>query len=765
MTRDQIIQALSGAATLGEQISLVAKLDEHDDGIQTTAAHERDLDWAGTVVRETLQPGRTLDRHTASSDWLAEVTTGGGENYHQAITAEAAVWWSGLNPMVKADAEEFTAQAQGFARRTASRYGEDAEAARDTFFQYVAFLNREVLAASGLPQIQQEVDAFENPSPTPLPEDVFPTFGDPVHPLNQGVDGQQTNSLAPGAEEAMGEAGSGGGGGGMPSHHDGGQAPVSEPYYPPASAKEGNLSFVAGMLERAHDNAARRGHAMAWTPGGGNDGWTGQCTSCHAAMAVTAGGINGGTAERECTNKAHAVLGSQASVSIGYTMNLDDFRAEQAREAGGAAPFVRSAERAEGVKDLPKEAASGLDQVQQTMDSFENPKPTPLPQDTMWPIDQPWPEESTLSVLDQGGEGAEGTRMGRPSEHNATRFDRLSDLFKQADMYGASDTPHAVPGGEDPVGNTPETTPPSANGGDYAKGVAEGRADAAAGDAPSFADASSHVSDYVRGYTEGFGSGQPSAGAQDVPASMGGDSGQAQNAAEVGARIEQPLNMQGKLTVSAKMLSEDVSGDQDFQRGYRYARSWTPGDPIVAVGSAGEEAGIYAGITDAPMLQRGWVNEHKAMAKDYPELGERLANHREVTRAYRKANPTCRVAGLYVRAATSLDLDTMAPSTTPDPMGSTPSEGPGTVPILRDAPGTPAAPGGPAPYNGTDPVGQSVVPNPSIQDLNAEVQTQPSPDAPNMTGDSSLLSKSPQTMAFRKLVQANKLALRQQKEN
>jgi hypothetical protein len=78
----------------------------------------------------------------------------------------------------------------------------------------------------------------------------------------------------------------------------------------------------------------------------------------------------------------------------------------------------------------------------------------------------------------------------------------------------------------------------------------------------------------------------------------------------------------------------------------------------------------------------------------------------------------------------------------------------------------PAAPGGASPYNGAEPFGQPVVPDPMIQDLNATPPPVTSPDAVHMQGDSSLLTRSPQSMAFRRKVQANKLALRQQqKEN
>jgi hypothetical protein len=818
---------MATAESLSSQIQLVAELDALDDGQRKAEAAQRSLDWADTTVRETLAPRATLDRHTASSDWLANTDTSGGDDgHHHAVIAEASVWFQRLDADVKADAHEFAEQAKGIARRTAGKYGERAEAAHDAFLQYVGFLNRQVLAASGLPQVEQLVDAQENPAETPLPTDVFDNFAPPVHPINQGVDGQQTNSLAPGTQEALSEGG--GSPSGYPSQHEEGQGPVSQPYNMPASARQGQRK-QAGVLERARHQAAQRGHSMQWNAAQGPDAWSGRCTGCGSAMAVTASGIvEGSTAHvQACNHRTTAGL-SEPSVAMGYQHNMNDFlraeaeanqgrpghvdhsgwaetpnarsepeagaqnagpdeeyneylRSKRQAKAGGAAPFVREADRSGGDDDdsmpggdlnLPnadrddegednepnpsraregarREAASGLDQVQQVSDSQENPKPTSLPLDTMFPIVQPWGEEQT-----QGGQDTGPTNRPRQASR------------KTADTWQGGDAPAAVPGGQTPVANSPATTPPRANSGDYDQGMRQGQQDAAKGDAPTFADASSGVSDFVRGYTQGYGAGQQPSGPQDVPSAMGGDNGQAQNAAEIAQRIEKPLTM-ASLTVSASLVSKDVSSDAEFQRGYRYARSWKPGQDIVAVGSSGEEAGIYAGITDNPTAQKAWTTRHKAMAREHPELDTRLREHHLVTSNLQRRDEDVVVKGLYVQGATSLDMDTMSPVTTPDPQGATPSEGPGTIPPLRGAPGSPAAPGGPAPYNGVEPLGQPVVPDPGIQQPERGGIPTPveSPDAVHFQGDSSLLSKSPSTMAFRQRVQAAKLALRQTKEN
>lgn len=744
MTRDETIQALASTTDLNEQIKLVAELDALDHAERLTVQASRSIDWADTVVRETMAPGRTLDRHTASSDWIGDADTSGGD-YHNAIIAEAAMWFSRLDADVKADAHEYSEQAKGIAARTAGKYGEDADGARATFLEYVAFLNKKVLAASGLPQIQQVVDSFEKPSPTNLPADVFDNFAPPVHPINQPVDGAQTNSLGPGAEEAMGE---GGPGEGRPSEHDEGQDPVSQPFNPPSSAKQGSLASVVG----------------------------------------------------------------QPTLAIGYAYNLNDYlraeakreqdEAERVRQAGGAAPFVREAgsrskdpdddegdsteegdkldfldpkgakhtakdgedgtgEDDDSPSDVFKEAASTLPQVQQTMDAFERPGAQPLPQDVMFPIVQDWPEQ----IADYG-RNAE-TQMGgtgTPSRHEGTH--------KQADMYGASDTPHEVPGGETPVSNSPATTPARSNSGNYNSGMAKGQADAAAGDAPDFMDNSSATSDYVQGYVQGYGTGPRSTNPQTVPSGMGGDNGQAQNAAEIAAHTEKPLSMAG-MTVSAALVSVDVTEDPGFKLGYTYGRNWAPDRELPTLGSSGEEAGIYAGITDNPRYQREFVAAHRAQADDHPELSVRLRRHRQVTSHLARDDEGLTVKGLYVQGGTSVELDTLDPSASVDPQGATPFSGPGTVPELRDAPGTPAAPGGASPYNGAEPLSAPVVSDPAIQDLEATPATMGAPEGVDVSGESSLTSKSPQTMgskmspeavAFRKRVQATKLAMRQRKE-
>ena len=76
---------------------------------------------------------------------------------------------------------------------------------------------------------------------------------------------------------------------------------------------------------------------------------------------------------------------------------------------------------------------------------------------------------------------------------------------------------------------SPEPWSSSEQGGDYDQGVRDGQEDARAGEHPTFADNSALVSPYVKGYAVGYSGRPPDTGVQDVPRSMGGDSGQAMN--------------------------------------------------------------------------------------------------------------------------------------------------------------------------------------------------------------------------------------------
>ncbi|WP_145911486.1 hypothetical protein [Kitasatospora viridis] len=236
--RGAILRAINAAPTLAAQARLVAQLDEMDRTAAVDAAREREIDWAATVVTETLTPAPTFERTSSASDWLAGL--GEPEVDRSAIVAQAGLWFSQLSPEVRADEAEFTEQAKGLAHRVAAGYGAGREEAVQVFTDYAAFLRAQ--AGSGLDQIQQTTapDGVTN-KPTELPTDVFDNFAPPVHELNSGSVGTETSERNPLLQEIM----SGNGGQGTPEK-PGGHSTTDELSWNPPGGGNGPSPAPAG---------------------------------------------------------------------------------------------------------------------------------------------------------------------------------------------------------------------------------------------------------------------------------------------------------------------------------------------------------------------------------------------------------------------------------------------------------------------------------------------------------------------------------------
>jgi hypothetical protein len=368
------------------------------------------------------------------------------------------------------------------------------------------------------------------------------------------------------------------------------------------------------------------------------------------------------------------------------------------------------------VNQRPKTAASGLEQIQQTVNVKNEPSTTPLPTTVAfpWTMDDGSADGMTGDAdYDQGGQVSSGHQS-----HAAMR--RRADQWSQPNQII-----------EPNIANSPRSTPPRNVG-----QAGNGAADAATSDTqPSFGD--SHAApDYTQAYT----SAAPAATAQDVPYSMGGDNGQ---------------SLKHPAFASRRVASKQEMQHPDFQRGYKYAARWQEGTPVVRPGSPELEAGIYAGFTDNPHSRGAWLSAHAALASVEPTLTRRIAQHRELTHkvASAQALPTDGTY-LHVQAATGVDLDTTNPSTSPSPSGDTPINGPGQPGPLAgqmDA----AAPAGAAPYNGAQPFGQPVVPSAPAVGQGQPVTIPDTGMASAMNQGSGL---SPTAAAFRRRVQSGLLA-------
>jgi hypothetical protein len=336
-------------------------------------------------------------------------------------------------------------------------------------------------------------------------------------------------------------------------------------------------------------------------------------------------------------------------------------------------------------------------------------------------------------------------------------------IRKRADFMSK---PHQSTDDFTPVPNSPSTSPqpwsqnadPQSQ--DYQAGFSEGQQDARGGQRPTFMDNSDRVSGYVKGYAEGYSQAQPPDLADsgghpgaaprqnpDVPHSMGGDSGQARNSQEAlqaaqraqavmrrAAQYSPDSQKKTGIRVSAGFVSMAAGSHPDFRKAYAFASKWKPGSALVRTGSVHFEAGLYAGMSDRPAaVQQAWIMAHRKMAAQRGDsrLSDRMARHAAFTITLIASGYRVRRNGVYAwmpqrrTAGTTTDLITDGPGTSPDPMGSTPLNGPGTPPSMGGG-GDPARSGGPSPYQGAEPKGGG----PVVQD---DVMG-PSQEPPNPVG-------------------------------
>ncbi|MFI0967106.1 hypothetical protein ACH4S8_37830 [Streptomyces sp. NPDC021080] len=377
--------------------------------------------------------------------------------------------------------------------------------------------------------------------------------------------------------------------------------------------------------------------------------------------------------------------------------------------SGGAQPYGAG-------EDQRKQGASGLQQIQQSVDVHDSNHSTPLPTTVAfpWTLDESGEPDGLAgeAEYDQGGQVSSGHQSHASLQTRADQWTQPHQLIQPN------------------VANSPASTPPRT-----VADAGSGAADAAPGNQPSFGDA--HA---APAYTQSYTSAAPGAGAQDVPVSIGGDNG---------------TGHMHPAYASRKVATKQEMQHPDFQRGYKYAAKWQPGTPVVRPGSAELEAGIYAGFTDRPEHRTAWLSVHAELAAVEPRLARRIAAHRQFTHkvAAEQGLPT---DGTYlsVQAATGIDPDTTGPATSPSPSGDTPINGPGRPAPLDGQTGA-ADPAGAAPYNGAPPYGSPVVPQQATVPQGTPVHI---PDSGMASASPAGGGLAPQLAAFRRRVQAGLLA-------
>ena len=691
-------QAMANANTGAELNALAAELTAVQRAEAARKAAEADLDWAATAVAATLTPVAVHTVHTAASDWLGDIPDGSPDSARR-LVAEASLWYTRLHPDVLADDQEFAAQARTAAARAAGRLRIHPAAATEQFLDYVHFVRKR--AGSGLPQIDQMIDANNMPAPTPYPADVFDNFAPAVDPVNAGVTGTETSDRAPVLQELMG----GGRAVATPgSAVDGGQVPDGDDNDPQADDSI-ESDQDAGSL---NPNLARRRTAAMPEYDYDDD-------------------LFGPDPDRE-RDLHHEEMRRRAEIPAVDPETARLRERERAREYQMLRYYDDAQEygedyarRAHPLPYTPHTSASTLDQIQQTTapDGVTS-RPTPLPQDVAFPwVISPNAENNAPPASGEMAADADG-------DFDDDQAGAHTGMRRRADQWHGQEWPHAVvqPDAANNPGNTP--TPPT---GTAAQGAAAAAADHAADDtAPTYADASWAAPDYARAYAQTYSTTPDPARGRDIPPGMSG-----------------PPTRPARL--SHLLSTPEERANPDYAAGYLAGSTWKAAGAIPRFGNDAYEAGLYAGILDNPAMQKPFTTRHRRAAAKHnnPAAGRRIARHAAASAHLAGQSPTrLTTHGPYLRtqAATSTDLDTMAPGTSADPTGNTPFNGPGRPPILEGQYGA-ADPAGPAPYNGAPPYGAPAVPTSAAAEPTAGLVPDTGMTTPN------------RATAFRRTIQAN----------
>lgn len=152
--RERELLAAMAKALPDERVRLDAELQHVRAARLASRKEATSLEFAEEVVADHLTPVLTHVRHSAETDWMDAAFEGEADSPQHItneVIAEASLWFNRVHPAVKYDAEEFSAQAQGMARRTAGRFGDHYAAAQRSFMDQALHLRRRLAESEGWP--------------------------------------------------------------------------------------------------------------------------------------------------------------------------------------------------------------------------------------------------------------------------------------------------------------------------------------------------------------------------------------------------------------------------------------------------------------------------------------------------------------------------------------------------------------------------------------------------------------------------------------
>lgn len=138
-------------ASLDRQRKIAAEIEAIGRARVAAFEADREIDFGGAVVRDTLTPVVVAAVHTSSTDWLDEaVPERDLAEVQRSMTTAASAFYTRVHEAAKADPEEYRIQAEGMASLVAGAHAPYIKEATDAFMRHALFLNRSAMSATAV---------------------------------------------------------------------------------------------------------------------------------------------------------------------------------------------------------------------------------------------------------------------------------------------------------------------------------------------------------------------------------------------------------------------------------------------------------------------------------------------------------------------------------------------------------------------------------------------------------------------------------------
>lgn len=154
-----LLQEMDGAS-LDRQREIAGELDAIGRARVAAFEADREIDFGGAVVRDTLTPVVVAAVHTASTDWLDEAAPERDlAEVQRSMTTAASAFYTRVHEAAKADPEEYRIQAEGMASLVAGAHAPFIKEATDAFMRHALFLNRSAMTTTAVTLTEGNIES------------------------------------------------------------------------------------------------------------------------------------------------------------------------------------------------------------------------------------------------------------------------------------------------------------------------------------------------------------------------------------------------------------------------------------------------------------------------------------------------------------------------------------------------------------------------------------------------------------------------------